>query len=324
MWRLSETENSDVDDQGVATIFVILAMTAMLAGAALAIDVGGYVAALRSAQNSADATVLALATDCALDAAPIGGYENYYSAYYKFDDGQTINTEGCRPGNEATVMVTKPFDSLLIARDASRRAVAAWGSLGGATTAPVVISECSFDLATANGTTYPSAEVIIPLGSGGPACPGRPPGAFGWLDTGLDGPCSIATTLDENGQLVVHGNTGNGNVNPWNCITAVGVNGLLTIPIYAGSCRDHSPCVAGQDDGRGNNNYYLILGYAVIEVTGWDLQHGSPRTGGAPAPGCPPPGSTSCIRGRFVNFVTQLGSTGNGGDFGVSKISLID
>ena len=53
MRRLTET---DRDDSGVATIFVILAMTALVAGAALAIDVGGYVAAARSAQNSADAS----------------------------------------------------------------------------------------------------------------------------------------------------------------------------------------------------------------------------------------------------------------------------
>ena len=154
-----------------------------------------------------------------------------------------------------------------------------WGSLNSANTAPVVISQCTFDLATANGTTYPSAEVIIPLGAGGPACPGRPPGAFGWLDTGLSGPCSITTTLNSSGQLVVHGNTGNGNVNPWGCITSVGVNGTLMIPIYGASCRDASPCAVGQNDGTGNNNYYLILGFAEIQVTGWNLQHGSPRPG---------------------------------------------
>ena len=62
------------DDSGVATIFVILAMAAVVVGAALAIDVGGYVVAARSAQNSADATVLAVATDCALTGAPIADY----------------------------------------------------------------------------------------------------------------------------------------------------------------------------------------------------------------------------------------------------------
>ncbi len=61
---------ADRDDRGVATIFVILAMAAVVIGAALAIDVGGYVVAARSAQNSADATALAVATDCAAHRRP--------------------------------------------------------------------------------------------------------------------------------------------------------------------------------------------------------------------------------------------------------------
>ena len=57
----------DRDDHGVGTIFVVLAMLPILVGVAFAIDVGRYVVEARSAQNSADATVLAVATDCALD-----------------------------------------------------------------------------------------------------------------------------------------------------------------------------------------------------------------------------------------------------------------
>ena len=56
-----------------------------------------------------------------------------------------------------------------------RSATARWGTIGGATTAPVVVSQCTFDLATNNGTTFPSAEVVIPLGAGGPTCPGQAP-----------------------------------------------------------------------------------------------------------------------------------------------------
>ena len=59
------TRHHHRDDQGVATIFLILAMAFVFVGAALAIDVGRYVSEARSAQNSADATALAVATDCA-------------------------------------------------------------------------------------------------------------------------------------------------------------------------------------------------------------------------------------------------------------------
>ena len=63
------------DDHGVATIFMILAILALLVGAAFATDVGRYVLEARSAQNSADATVLAVATDCVATApTPIADY----------------------------------------------------------------------------------------------------------------------------------------------------------------------------------------------------------------------------------------------------------
>ncbi len=85
-----------------------------------------------------------------------------------------------------------------------RSATARWGLLNSATTVPVVVSQCTFDLATANGTTFPSAEVIIPLGAGGAACPGRPPGAFGWLDTGVDTQ-ALAERLAAEGWLIAPG-----------------------------------------------------------------------------------------------------------------------
>ena len=255
--------------------------------------------------------------------SPLGAasYEQYRKA------GQVISADtpiSCGTG-QVRIKIEKDVDAgLVLDRDARlvhKEATVRWGAVNSASTAPVVISQCTFDLATANGTSFPSAEVIIPLGSGGPDCPGRPPGAFGWLDAGLSGPCSVTTTLNSSGQLVVHGNTGNGNVNPWNCITAVGVNGTIMIPIYDASCKNQSPCVQGQNDGTGDNNYYLILGFAEIQVTGWNLQHGSPKTAGT-VPSCPGPGSASCINGRFVRFATQLGSSGPGSDFGVQQIYL--
>ena len=235
----------------------------------------------------------------------------------------STNTPVACGSNQVRIEIEKNVSGGLVldrnARLVSRAATVRWGTLNSANTVPVVVSQCTFDLATASGTTYPSAEVIIPLGSGGPACPGRPPGAFGWLDA-PESTCSVNTTLNSNGQLIVQGNPGTGNNNPWNCITAVGVNGRLMIPIYGAACRDASPCVVGQNDGVGNNNYYLILGFAELELTGWDLQHGSPKKAGSVS--CPGPGSASCLRGRFVRFATQLGSTGPANDFGVTQIFL--
>lgn len=314
----------DRDDSGVVTLFVIGMIPVLLLAGAAAVDVNRFSQENSSAQHSADATALAVATDCVNAGSPLGAssYDTYRKADQEISEATPIE---CGTGSVRITIEKDVTGGLILDRDArqvSKEATVSWGTLNSATTAPVVVSQCAFDLATANGTTFPSADVVIPLGSGGGNCPGRPPGAFGWLDTGLTGPCSITTTLNASGQLIVHGNTGTGNNNPWGCITAVGIGGRLTIPVYAASCFGPSPCASGQNDSAGNNNYYLIVGFAEIEVTGWNLQHGSPRASGS-VPTCPrPPASNSCLRGRFVRFSTQLGSTGPATDFGGKQIYL--
>jgi Flp pilus assembly protein TadG len=317
----------DRDDSGVVTLLVIGTIPLLLLAAALAIDVNRFSQENSSAQHSADATALAVATDCVISGSPLSAAS--YADYRK--PGQAISGEtpvACGSG-QVRIRIEKDVNGGLVldrnARQVNKEATVIWGTPNSATTAPVVISQCTFDSATANGTTFPSAEVVIPLGSGGATCPGRPPGAFGWLDpTPLDSnpdPCLVPNTLNASGQLIVQGNPGTGNNNPWNCITAAGVGGRLTIPIYAAACRNEAPCAANQNDGVGNNNWYLIVGFAEIEITGWDLQHGSPKKAGA-VPNCPKPASNSCISGRFINFALQLGSTGPATDFGVKVIYL--
>jgi hypothetical protein len=315
----------DRDDRGFVTLFVIGMITVLLVASAAAIDVSRFSQENSSAQHSADATALAVATDCVRTGSPLTGTS--YDQYRKTEQVISSDTPISCGSGEVHVKIEKDVDGgLMLNRDARvvhKQATVRWGSINSLSTAPVVISQCTFDLATDYGTTFPSDERIIPLGSGGETCPGRPPGAFGWLDTGLDGPCSIENTLDdETGQLVVHGNTGNGNVNPWDCITQVGINGTLMIPIYGASCKDESPCPLNENTGVGDNNWYRLLGFAEIQITGWNLQHGSPKQAGTPVPSCPGAGSASCIRGRFVRFATQLGSTGSGGEFGGKAIYL--
>ena len=74
---MTEPAHADRDDRGLATLFLVLAMTVILVGAGFAIDGGQYVVPARSAQNSADATALAVATDGALTGAPIADYSPY-------------------------------------------------------------------------------------------------------------------------------------------------------------------------------------------------------------------------------------------------------
>jgi Flp pilus assembly protein TadG len=194
MRRLIETQR---DDSGVATIFVVMAMTAMVVGAAFAIDVGGYVAAARSAQNSADATVLAVATDCALMGAPIDDYSPYRK------DGQTITSPACGAG-EATITVTKEVDGLLLAQsagDVNRSATAKWGTLTQAQTVPLVIAKCEFDKFPIDEGT--DILVHLPDTKRSSGCSSGP-GGFGQLDE--ESSCRVTVTA----ALTASGKPGNG------------------------------------------------------------------------------------------------------------------
>jgi Flp pilus assembly protein TadG len=300
MRRLTET---DRDDSGVATIFVILAMTSLVVGAAFAIDVGGYVAAARSAQNSADATVLAVATDCALTGAPTADYSPYRK------DGQTITTPACASG-EATITVTKDVDGLLLAQSAgavNRSATARWGTLGTANTVPLAISDCEFRAPSVGETVTLYLDDPKPQ-SGCSSLPG------GFSQLNKDG-CSV--TISSGG--TVEGVTGVGGLqNKAACLTnppsEAAVPPTVLIPIYSASACQEIDC-----KGKGP---YLILGFAALEVTGYSFNGNV--YGGSLGKKCEDDKNRGnyCIQGVFVDFIEFQGTPGPSGDFGVSLVYL--
>ena len=293
----------DRDDSGVATIFVVLAMTAIVVGAALAIDVGGYVAAVRSAQNSADATVLAIATDCALTGAPIDDYSPYRK------DGQTITTPACGSG-EATITVTKSVDGLLLAQsagDVTRSATARWGTLAEANTVPIVIADCEFR------TPAVGATITLYLDDPKPqsGCSSLP-GGFSQLDKSE---CSVPISAGG----TVAGVPGVGGLqNKVACLTnpppAAALSRTVLIPIYSASA-----CQAIDCKGKGP---YFILGFAALEVTGYSF-NGNVYDGSL-GKKCPDDKDRGkyCIRGKFVEFTTSQGTPGPSTDFGVTQVYL--
>jgi hypothetical protein len=295
--------DSDRDDSGVATIFVILAMTAVVIGAALAIDVGGYVAAARSAQNSADATVLAVATDCALAGAPIADYSPYRK------DGQSISTPACG-AYEATITVTKQVDGLLLAQsagDVNRSATARWGTLAEANTVPLVIADCEFRAPSVGETVTLYLDDPKPQSG----CSSLP-GGFSQLDKA---DCSVPIAAGG----TVAGVTGVGGLqNKVACLTnpppAAALPRTVLIPIYSASA-----CQAIDCKGKGP---YLILGFAALEVTGYSL-NGSVYDGSL-GKKCPDEKDRGkyCIRGTFTEFTTSQGTPGPSTDFGVSQVYL--
>lgn len=298
---------SDRDDHGGATIFVVLAMVFMLIGAGFAIDVGQYVVHARSAQNTADATVLAVATDCALTGAPIADYSPYRKP------GQTITAPSCGSG-VATITATKPVDGLFLQQTAgsvNRSATAKWGTLGQATTVPITISDCEFTQALPAGSP-PTNNITLYLDDTKPqtGCSSLP-GGFSRLQ---NDDCSV----DISAGGTVAGQPGGALNQIVPCITNPTPPPLphdILIPMY-----DSAACQAAGCNGQGP---YTILGFAVFTLTGYSFN--GTFYDGTLGKKCPDTTRGKyCIQGDFFKFTTSNGTPGPSGDYGTYQVYLSD
>ena len=298
---MTQPDHDDRDDRGVATIFLILAMAAIFAGAGFAIDVGQYVVHARSAQNSADATALAVATDCALTGAPIADYSPYRK------NGQTITTPACGSG-EASITVTKDVDGLFLpsvtAGAVDRSATARWGTLTGATTLPIVIAKCEWAKFPVDATT--NITIHLPDTKKQTGCASGP-GGFGQLDDDNDGnPCTVRISVPG----TASGEPGNAFRDIIPCVPLLPAKVL--IPIF-----DDKACPA---KGCQGNKLYPIVGFAVFRLTGYSFQQGS--AGSLGRNDCMRTIGRNCIRGDFITTTTSQGTPGPSAGFGVTKIYL--
>jgi Flp pilus assembly protein TadG len=303
MRRMMNTAQSSRDDSGAATIFVVMAMLSILIGAGFAIDVGQYVVSARSAQNTADATALAVATDCVNNGSPIADYSPYRKP------GQTTNAPVCG-ANETTITTTKTVGGLFLkqtAGDVNRSATAKWGSLSAAATLPIVISDCEFDEARLNG----DIDIIIYLDDTKPqsGCSSLP-GGF----SGLDGDgCSVPISADG----TAPGQPGVGvlgKVISDGCITPLPREVLF--PMY--------DSVACEASGCKGNGQYPIVGFATFRITGYSFN--GVNYDGTLDKKCPDGQDRGryCIQGDFIRFTTSNGTSGSSTDFGTSQIYLSD
>ena len=78
----------DRDDSGVVTLLVIIMIPILLLASAAAIDVSRFSQENSSAQHSADATAMAIATDCVRSGSPQGPatYQQYRKAEQAISD----------------------------------------------------------------------------------------------------------------------------------------------------------------------------------------------------------------------------------------------
>lgn len=328
-------------ERGAAAVIVAFGMVALLGFAALAVDVGAMYAEKAQIQNGADATALAIASQCAKDVnCPVAmGDPSNRLAGQNANDGSTGVFAVTQP-NPSTVRVetnaqeagsTDDSFALFFARVLGNEtsvihavAEASWGPPSSASTLPWTVSECIFrksltagqlhDLdTTGNFTGDPSsAHILLRYDTNTPAVPGcgddtdYQPGGFGWLE--IDSGCSA----DINLSAEVYGQPGNHfpNAAECNAILAGILDQPALIPLYDTAIEN------------GANTVYTLIGFAAFQVTGYKFS-GSLEVDDNLAPDCS--GNCRGLQGYFTRFASieeGIASTGGQPNFGGTVVSL--
>ena len=349
------------DERGASAVVVALVIVLLFGFTALALDVAALVQERRELQNGADAAALAVAKDCAAGTS-CGGYLTTADTYAdaNADDTQSNVDEVCGVGpgltgcadpptlptgalgyvraTTSTNEVSSPdnpsqvnyrfapvLSDAFVGKTMHGQAVAAWGSPGSASVLPLTMSECEFDLATSDGTTYATPVAGNPPYSGnfrvikfhsgnnqaqaadcaaqaGQDTDGdqRLPGGFGWLQTTAD--CQVEVDAggwyhETPGSAAPGSSTG--------CDPSLFLNKVVLIPVF--------------DDVNGlggNNGGYHLEGFAAFYITGFRLSGGAWTVN----PPCSPP--ADCIGGYFVKHVA-VGEEFGGPPMGAVIVKMV-
>lgn len=294
---------SQHDDRGVATILVVLAMPFLVLFGAFVFDGGRGIVARRETQNAADAGALAKATDCAKGILTT----NFDS--YETNGAVIANAPTC--GTDATTVAMKKNITFMFRpgggnADVTRSATAKWGTLGTATTVPLIISDCEFSDALLDGTT----DVTFYLDDAKPqsGCSSLPGGFSQLFSTG----CGVTITAGGTAE----GDPGADLQKQVDCITNPAAPKLphdILIALY-----DAVACQAADCKGNGD---YPVEGFAALHVTGYSF-NGNAYDGTLDKK-CPDETRGKyCIRGDFIRYVTSQGSPGGSDPFGVVQVYL--
>jgi hypothetical protein len=333
---------TDDRDRGVVLVWVALMLTALLGMGALVIDIGALYVEKRQLQNGADAAALAVAQDCA--GGDCGAYSSRADQYADLNakDGASAVDEVCgssplpgctappdvpagalgwvqvrtstesASGGDEVGFLLAPVMNAMTGSTVRASAVAAWGTLGSASTFPFTFSECIFKVlggdldpdnpivpegtvtlysksgtgSSDDGEVLPSDECGVEPGGGTAA------GNFGWLDT-TDG-CLAEVTVDG----TIGGDTG-ASVIAQCTLPAIGET--VVVPIY------------DTVSGTGTNAVYTIAGFAGFTITGYDLPGRRTFNCGGPV---------WCIQGHFTDVVAP-GEFGGGANYGAVVVKMV-
>lgn len=308
MWRLNRVSR---DEKGAVLVLVIFFTVVMMALAALVVDVGALLDERRQLQNGADASALAVAHSCALgscDAALAAPLTNANSR----DNDSAVDAVTYPAANQVRVATSTrgggtnilpySFGQVVTGTEGETvRAVATarWGPAGRATAIRLAVSQC--DVSRLGISTVVS---VIMFHSNSSSCDGNSgndtSGAFGWLQPdGTGDACEITVTAG------VKAPADPGASGGAKCLADhLGTDILL--PVFND--------VIGVT-GTGSNAKYQITGFARFHLTGY-------RFAGKRSTPAPCSGSTDCISGYFIRYLTTSQVLG-GTDFGVSTVNLV-
>ena len=286
-------------DDGVILVWVALMLVVLVGMGALVIDIGALYVERRELQNGADAAALAVAQDCVEGDCGSGGGSTRAQQYADLNANDGVSAldpstpcgvgpgltacTGSAPagasgatgwvrvgtstktadGGDEVSFLLAPVISSLTGKTVNASAVAAWGSLQGATTLPFTFSVCEFwNLLPAGATenaAFPDNTVIVYSKAGGgpnneivPACESRSSsggtveGGFGWLDPS-GASCSVQ--LDVGDTITGPGDPGNDNLlKKAPCSETLIQGKTVLLPLFASV------------EGTGSNATYTIVG----------------------------------------------------------------
>jgi hypothetical protein len=347
-------------EHGQALVIMTVALTVLLAMAALVIDAGNAMAQHRATQNASDAAAMAgasviveeLAGVPRNDANVLAAVEGAFAANgTTFEFAEYVNENnivvgsvgqgGGIPHNAYGVRATgyRDFPTFIAGffgmseMDATASATAISGEPQGVCPAtegcavlPVTFSipvrVCDgtnrplrigeewplVDLATAQADSSGQHMSIIPLCTNGP-------GGVGWLDM-KDVGCPgnnldqwITTPCNTSFDIPIWLKTATGNMNNVENAMNTHKGKVLLVPMFDSTCREVPSSGQPADctnPGQGNNMYYHIPQFAAFLLHEAYIQ-GNDGPSCNSAPGKPlggGNGSTSCLKGWFVRFIT--------------------
>jgi hypothetical protein len=308
-----------------------LMMLTLIGVGAVAVDVGQIYAERAQLQNGADAGALAVANSCAKGScstssatALANSNANDGASTVKSVDlsvaGQVTVTTSTKDGTSGAGYLRKMFASALNTGPVTvgAQATATWTTVPAPGALPLVFDQCQVGPAYA-----PPGTTVIIKEHGKSPCVGSPsghhiPGGFGWLTE--NGTCQA--TPDSSGW--VDSSPGNAKF-PSDC-TSVTDSWRAAIDFSQNKFAiAYFPLF---DDGSGNgaNGQFHIIGYAMVEVHGWDfVQNSDGLPPGKADPACAGlGGSNRGVCGQFLKTIPLSAASSAGGPyFQTSVVKLI-